>query len=141
MCGSVFLCVDISWAVFELEVTCLIMCEYVRLQCFCMSYRRRLFLTCSTHYCILPHGSLSRAVRLRLAMILSFCSSSCLLIYVLPLFLLPFLSLTPLRFTLLVLDALIKPACGLFDAVLMTFYVGVFSPRASVRLALLPPLT
>ncbi len=69
-----------------------------------------------------------------------FCWSSCLLIYVLPLFLLPFLSLTPLIFTLLVLDALIKPACGLFYC-LMTFYVGVFSPRASVRLALSPPLT
>ncbi len=99
-----------------------------------------LFLTCNTHYCILPQGSLSHAGRLQLAMILSFCSSSCLLIYVFPLFLLPFLSLTPLKFTLLVLDALIKPACGLFDAVLMTFYFGVFSPRAKVRLALSPPL-
>lgn len=115
--------------------------KYVHLQCFCMSYRRCLVLTCSTHYYILPHGSLSQAVRLWLAMILCFCSSSCRLIYVLLLFLLPFLSLTPLRFTLLVLDALIKLAHRLFDAVLMTLYVGVFSPRASVRLALSPPLT
>lgn len=67
MRGSVFLSVDISWVVFELEVTCLVMCEYVHVQCFCMSYRRCLVLTRGPHYYIHPHGGLSQAVRLRLA--------------------------------------------------------------------------
>lgn len=100
VCGSVLLCFDTSWAVFELEVMCLVMCEYMRVQCFCMSYRRCLVLTSGIHYYILPHGRLSHVVRLGLAMILSFCSSSCLIVYVLPLFLFSFLSSTPLRFTL-----------------------------------------